>query len=169
MLPAFLGVEAQRRDRAGLEAVDADLLVGFLAEPVAAFLDALERLVDLRDELAIAVARAQLERILGFACRALGLVADVADFFTQVVDGLLRLLDQLMVRLYGSQAVKNRITLRFDLTAALRKEDEDSGLRQNSVGRPWRTVNEVRADEGRAPIAGGDTLAEPPVKTVVTS
>ncbi len=39
----------------------------FLAETVAAFLDALERLVDLADQFAAAVASAQFQRVLGFA------------------------------------------------------------------------------------------------------
>src|SRR5690606_23798975 len=67
MFPTFLRVEAQGRDRARVEAVDADLLVGFLAEAVTPFLDPLERLVDLGDQLAVAVARAQFERVLGLA------------------------------------------------------------------------------------------------------
>src|SRR5262249_7086608 len=54
VLPALLRVEAQGRDRSRFEALEADFLVGLLAESVAAFLDALERLVDLRDQLAVA-------------------------------------------------------------------------------------------------------------------
>src|SRR5215470_4947015 len=57
MLPALLGIEAQRGDRPRFQALEADFLVGLLAEAVAAFLDALERLVDLRDQLAVTVAR----------------------------------------------------------------------------------------------------------------
>ena len=60
--------------------IEADFLVGLFAETVAAFLDALERLVDLRDQLAIAVACAQFQRIFRFARRAFGFVADVAYF-----------------------------------------------------------------------------------------
>src|SRR5215470_16154147 len=99
MLPALLGIEAQRGDRPRFQALEADFLVGLLAEAVAAFLDALERLVDLRDQLAVTVARAQLERVLGFARRAFGLVADVAHFVAQVVDRLLGLLDQVLAPL----------------------------------------------------------------------
>ena len=61
MLPAFLCVQTQRRDRPGFEALQSDLLVGLFAETVAAFLDALERLVDLGDQLAVAIPRAQLQ------------------------------------------------------------------------------------------------------------
>jgi hypothetical protein len=96
MLPALLRVEAQRRDRARLEPVEADFLVSLLAEAVAAFLDAFERLVDLGNQLAIAVARAQLEGVLSLARGALGFVADVAYFIAQVVDRLLGFLDQVL-------------------------------------------------------------------------
>jgi hypothetical protein len=55
---------------------------------------ALERAVDLADQLAIAVAGAQFQRVLGFAGGALGFVADIAHFVLEVLDGLLGLLDQ---------------------------------------------------------------------------
>src|SRR5262249_19029911 len=99
MLPALLRVEAQRRDRARFEAFETDFLVGFLAIAVAALFDALERFVDLADQLAVAVARAQLERVLGLARGALGLVADVAHFIAQVVDGLFGFFDQILAPL----------------------------------------------------------------------
>src|SRR5215510_129223 len=86
MLPALLRVERKRRDRARLEPLEADFLVGLLAVAVTAFLDALQRLVDLRDQLAVAVARAKLERVLGLARRALGLVADVTHFVAKAFD-----------------------------------------------------------------------------------
>src|SRR5690606_13296167 len=38
MFPAFLGVEAEGGDRAGIETIEADVFVGFLAEAVATFL-----------------------------------------------------------------------------------------------------------------------------------
>ena len=63
MLPALLRVEAERRNRARFEAIEADFLVGLFAITVAAFLDALQRLVDLGDQLAVAIARAKLERV----------------------------------------------------------------------------------------------------------
>src|SRR5258708_10377111 len=63
-LVALLRLEAQRGDGAGFQATDADRLVGFLAIAVAAVLDAHQRRVDLGDQLALAVARAQLDRAL---------------------------------------------------------------------------------------------------------
>src|SRR5258708_15319338 len=61
-LVALLRLEAQRGDGAGFQATDADRLVGFLAIPVAAVLDAHHRRVDLRDQPALAGARAPLDR-----------------------------------------------------------------------------------------------------------
>ena len=110
VLPALLRVETQRRDRARFEAIQADFLVGLLAEAVASFLDALERLVDLGDQLAIAIARAQLERILGLARGALRLVADIAHFIAQVVDRLLGLLDQVFAPLLQLGAEVGELT-----------------------------------------------------------
>src|SRR5690349_23577248 len=85
MLPALLRIERERRDRARIQALEADFLVGLLTETVTTFFDTLERLVDLADQLAVAVARAQFERIFGLACGTLGFVADIPDFVTQVV------------------------------------------------------------------------------------
>src|SRR5689334_19853387 len=96
MLPALLRIERERGDRARFETLEADFLIGLFAETVAAFFDALERLVDLADQLAIAVARAQLERIFGLARRTLRFIADVAHFVAQIVDGLFRFLDQIL-------------------------------------------------------------------------
>src|SRR5258708_35584506 len=54
-LVALLRLEAQRGDGAGFQATDADRLVGFLAIPVAAVLDAPQRRVDLVDRPALPV------------------------------------------------------------------------------------------------------------------
>src|SRR5690606_14793520 len=85
VFPAFLGVQTEGGDGAGIETIEADVFIGFLAEAVTTFLDALERLVDLRDELAIAVTRAQFQGVFGFPRGALGLVADIAHFVAQVL------------------------------------------------------------------------------------
>src|SRR6187402_1910657 len=74
VLAALLRVEGQRGDRAGVETLHADFLVGLFAETVAAFLDPAQGLVDLGNQLAVAIAGAQLERVLGLARCALGLV-----------------------------------------------------------------------------------------------
>ena len=51
----------ERRDGPRFEALDADLFAGLEAVAVAAVFDALQRLVDLADQLALAIAGAQLE------------------------------------------------------------------------------------------------------------
>ena len=54
-LTAFLRLQAERGDRAGLESLDADLFAGLEAVAVIAILDALQGFVDLADELALTV------------------------------------------------------------------------------------------------------------------
>src|ERR1700754_2526147 len=96
VLAALLRVEGQRGDRAGVETLHADFLVGLFAETVAAFLDPAQVLVDLGNQLAVAIAGAQLERVLGLARCALGLVTHVTDFLAEVVHGLAGFLDELL-------------------------------------------------------------------------
>ena len=62
---ALLRLYRQRRDRAGFEAAQRDRLAGLLAVAVGAVVDAAKRLVDLGDQLALAVARAQLDGTVG--------------------------------------------------------------------------------------------------------
>src|SRR5690606_6587536 len=94
VLPALLGIDGALGGQARLQALQADFLAGVDAVAVVAGLQALERAVDLADQLAVAVARAQLQRVLGLAGGTLGFVADVAHFVLEVLDGLLGLLDQ---------------------------------------------------------------------------
>src|SRR5487761_559938 len=60
-LAPLLGLDAQGGDRPRLQALDADLLAGLQAVAVAAVVDALQRLVDLANQLALAIARPQLQ------------------------------------------------------------------------------------------------------------
>ena len=57
----FLGLKAQGGDRAGVKAGDADRIAGFFAIPIGPVIEALERRVDLGNELALPVAGSQLE------------------------------------------------------------------------------------------------------------
>ena len=79
-LVTLLRLEAQRRDGPRLEPAQADRLVGFLAIAVAAVLDALQRRVDLGDELALAVARPQLDAAIGLERGAVGEVGLATGF-----------------------------------------------------------------------------------------
>src|SRR3546814_17685357 len=83
-LPALLLVDGAFGREAGFQAVEADLLARIHAEAVLAGVHALERAVDLADQLAVAVAGTQFQRVLGFAGGALGFVADVAPFVLEV-------------------------------------------------------------------------------------
>jgi hypothetical protein len=55
-LVTLLGLQRQGRDGPGVEAGDADRLAGLFAVAVGAVLDAPQRLVDLGDQLALAIA-----------------------------------------------------------------------------------------------------------------
>src|SRR5688572_3534779 len=94
MFPAFLFVDRAFGGQARLEAVQADFFAGVDAEAVFAGIQALERAVDLADQLAVAVARAQFQRVLGLARRTFGFIADVAHFVLEVLDRLLGFLDE---------------------------------------------------------------------------
>ena len=58
-----------------IHSCEPDVFAGIDAIAVLAILDATQRLVDLRDQLAVAVAGAQFQRVLGLAGGTLGLVA----------------------------------------------------------------------------------------------
>ena len=69
---ALLRLDRQGGDRAGIEPPEADRLAGFLAIAVGAVLDALEGGIDLGDQLALAVARPELEGAVGLGRGAVG-------------------------------------------------------------------------------------------------
>src|SRR6185369_477909 len=79
-------LDAQRRDRPRLEPGGPDHLAALLAHAVAAVFEAPERLVDLGDQLALAVADAQREVAVGFERGAVGRVGKVA-LGVHAVDG----------------------------------------------------------------------------------
>ena len=68
----FLGLDGERSDRARFQALERDRFAGFLAITVGPGFDALERGVDLGDELALPVAGPQFDRPVGFRRRAVG-------------------------------------------------------------------------------------------------
>src|SRR5262249_45382077 len=87
--------EAQCCDRPCLQSLEADRLVGLFAITVSAVLDPLEGSVDLRDQLALAVSRAELKRALGLERRAVGDIGLREALFLEMNQGLTRLLQQL--------------------------------------------------------------------------
>src|SRR5712691_7134034 len=68
-LVSLLRLDRQGGDRARLEPSDADRLIGLLAKPVGAAVEPGEGGVDLGDQLALAIARAQLDGPFGLQRR----------------------------------------------------------------------------------------------------
>ena len=91
----LLRLQAQGRDRPRLEPSQADRLVGFLAIAVGAFLYPPQGFVDLADQLAFAIARAQFERAVRFEGSPVGDVGLGQALFLQVVQRLRGFLQQL--------------------------------------------------------------------------
>src|SRR6267154_1753241 len=82
-LVALLGFHREGGDRAGLQPLQRDRLAGLLAIAVGAVVDALQRRVDLGDQLALAVAGAQLDRAVGFRGCAVGEIGMIDVLFLQ--------------------------------------------------------------------------------------
>jgi hypothetical protein len=72
LLVPLLRLDRHRRNRAGFEAAQRDRLAGDLAIAVGAVVDAPDRGIDLGDELALAVARPELDRAVGLGRGAIG-------------------------------------------------------------------------------------------------
>ena len=72
-----LALDAQGGDRTGAQALDADRLAALLADAVDAVLDALQRLLDLADQLALAVADSQRGVAVRLEGRAIGRLGKV--------------------------------------------------------------------------------------------
>jgi hypothetical protein len=71
-LVPFLAFDRQCGDRPGLETTDRDRLARLLTITVAILFDAAQRIVDLLDQLALAVAGAQLQGMVRLQRRAVG-------------------------------------------------------------------------------------------------
>ena len=80
---ALLRFHRQRRDRAGFEPLQRDRLTGLLAIAVGVVVDALQRRVDLGDQLALAVAGAQFDRAVGLGGCAVGQIGVIDVLFLQ--------------------------------------------------------------------------------------
>src|ERR1700686_5915669 len=80
---ALLRFHRERRDRTRPQPFQRDRLAGLLAIAVGVVLDALQRGIDLGDQLALAVAGAQLDRTVGLRGGAVGEVGMVKVLFLQ--------------------------------------------------------------------------------------
>src|SRR5271170_6882073 len=95
-LVAFLGFDRERRDRTGFEPLERDRLAGLLAKAVSALFDALERGVDLGDQLALAVAGPQLDGPVGFRRGPVGEVGVILALVLEMLERLLGLLEDVL-------------------------------------------------------------------------
>ena len=82
-LVALLRLDRQGRDRTGVEALQRDRLTGLLAVSVGAVVDALQRRIDLGDQLALAVAGPKLYGAIGLRGGAVGEIGVVGVFLLQ--------------------------------------------------------------------------------------
>jgi hypothetical protein len=89
-LVALLGFQAERGDRAGFEAGDADRLAGLLAETVRSILDPAKRLIDLGNQLALAIPGAEFKSPISLGRRAIGEVRVVLGLFLEMGQRLAR-------------------------------------------------------------------------------
>ena len=86
-LMPFLGFQAKRRDGPCLKPAQTDRLAGFLTVSVSVIIDALQGLVDFRDELAGPVAGAQLQGPVRLGRRPVGNIGFQAAPFLQMLQG----------------------------------------------------------------------------------
>src|SRR5215469_10577953 len=97
LLVALLRLDREGGDRAGFEALERDRLSRFLAIAVGVVLDALQRGVDLGDQLALAVAGAKLDGAVGLGRRPIGEIGVVHILLLQGLQGELRFLEDLVL------------------------------------------------------------------------
>src|SRR6056297_1748413 len=95
-LVAFLRLEAHGGDRPRVEALERDGLARDLAIAVFAFLDPPQRAVDLGDQLALTVPRAQFQRAIGFLAGAVGDVGNIPRAVLQRLDSAAAFVEQIV-------------------------------------------------------------------------
>jgi HK97 family phage portal protein len=103
------------------------------------------------------------DRVLATAQKHL-LLGTVTDITKKIQ---LAYANQIATRQYGAHGTG--INIYYDIQGAIQKLDEDPQLTLGAVGAPYRTPNEARIAEGREPLPGGDSLAQPTVRNVVTT
>src|SRR6185295_108300 len=96
-LVTLLRLDRERGDGARLEPLNRDRLAGLLAIAVGAVIEADERRVDLGDQLALAVARTQFDRAVGFRRSAVGEIGMVFVLGLEMRQGLLGLLEDIVL------------------------------------------------------------------------
>src|SRR5215470_20262165 len=89
----LLGFDRQCRNRACFEPAQRNWLAGFLAVAIGAIVNARERLIDLGDQLALAIARPQFDCAVGFGGSAVGKIGMILVFFLKVLQRFLGFLE----------------------------------------------------------------------------
>src|SRR5262245_29281638 len=92
----FLRLDRQRGNWACLEPTQRDRLACFFAIPVGAIIDARERFVDFRDQLALAVASAQLYGAIGFGRGTVCEIWMILIFLLKMLQRFLGLLEYVL-------------------------------------------------------------------------
>src|SRR5580698_8211527 len=95
-LVAFLGFNRQRRDWPCFQPLDRDWIAGLFAEAVGALFDPLQRRVDLRDQLVLAVAGPKLDSPVGLRRCAVGNVGVILVLILKMLEGFFRLLEDVV-------------------------------------------------------------------------
>src|SRR5438477_4207620 len=109
-LPPFLRLERQRRRRSRQQPRNADRLAGFLAIAVTPAVDHLQRLFDFLEQLALAIAGPQLERVFLFERGAIRRVGgDLV--LAQMLAGIVGVGQQLRAKLEQALLEKSELRL----------------------------------------------------------
>ena len=87
-LVAFLGFDAHGRRGASFQSGQADRFARLFAIAVRAVLDAAQGLVDLGDQLALAITGAELKSPVSFRGRAIGQIGVILGFFLEMGNNL---------------------------------------------------------------------------------
>src|SRR3954468_6258930 len=93
----LLRLDREGRDRARFEPLERDRLAGLLAIAVGAVIKAGDRRIDLRDQLALSVARPQFDGTIRFGRRAVGKIGMVFALGLEMRQRLLRLFQDLFL------------------------------------------------------------------------
>src|SRR5580693_3167231 len=103
-LVAFLGFDRQRRDRTRLKPLQCDRLAGFLAITIGAVFYALQRSIDLGNQLALAVTGPQFNCPIGLRRRPVGKIGMILALVLKMLQRLLGFLEDILAPVEQLQA-----------------------------------------------------------------
>src|ERR1700735_4756980 len=116
---SLLSLDRQRGHGPCFQALDTDLFAGFETIAVGAVLDAFQRLVDLTNELALTITRAQLEAEFFFLGRAGIGVGKIRSLVLHVRDRAIDFLHQIALPIEQDQLEMRQLLLAHVLLATL--------------------------------------------------